>query len=96
MTKIPFSLQNLLIPNQTHIHAIKHINKIIITKIGWLHHLVRFVGLGGFSKNVLLALNIIWVSVVWVIWKARNWKKIQLKDEHLQSLSGKIKFQSFW
>jgi len=38
--------------------------------------------------------NIISLSVVWVIWKARNKSIIEHKGE--RSLSEKVKLQSFW
>jgi hypothetical protein len=34
-----------------------------------LDHFIQFASLGGFSKHACLAFNIIWLSVMWVIWK---------------------------
>jgi len=58
-------------------------------------HLVQFDGLGGYSKNARLTHNIIWISMVWVIWKEENRRIFQHKDEHLQYLTEQVKFQSF-
>ena len=35
-------------------------------------HLYQFRGLGGFFKNSRNAFTIIWISVIFVIWKDRN------------------------
>jgi len=56
-----------------------------------LNHLTTVWWVRGLFENVCLALNIIWLSVVWVIWKERNKCIIQHKEEHLQSLSEKVK-----
>ena len=37
-----------------------------------MSHLTQFGDLGGFSTKVKYSLHIIWIAVVWVIWKERN------------------------
>lgn len=59
-------------------------------------HLMQFGGLGGFSKNSRLNLNIIWLSVLCIIWKERNGRIFQHKVDLLQSLSENVKLHTFW
>ena len=40
-------------------------------------HLLQFYGLGGLSKNSRLTFNIIWISVLCVIWRERNGRIFQ-------------------
>jgi hypothetical protein len=59
-------------------------------------HLLQFGGLGGCSTKVRYSLNIIWLVVVWVIWKERNRHIFQNKEENLHALCEMVKLQSFW
>jgi len=60
------------------------------------HHYYQFGGLRGSSKRSIEFMNIIWMSVVWAIWKERNTKVFQRKEEQLQAISERVKLQSFW
>jgi len=59
-------------------------------------YLHQFGTLGGFSKNIRLALNLIWLSCVWVIWIGRNARVFNQKKATLDQLLVKIKLQTFW
>jgi len=41
-------------------------------------------------------MNIIWLSVVWVIWKKRNNIVFKRKEDNLHALGERLKLQSFW
>ena len=59
-------------------------------------HFHQFGGLRGFSKKSIESMNIIWMSVVWTIWKDRNNRVFQRKEEQLQAICKRVKLQSFW
>lgn len=44
----------------------------------------------------LKVFNIIWLSVVWIIWKERNRRIFKNKENHLQSIIEKVKLKTFW
>lgn len=56
-----------------------------------MKHLLQFGSLGGYSKNVQVAFNIVCLSVVCVIWKVENRRIFQHKDDLLESLSENVK-----
>jgi hypothetical protein len=56
----------------------------------------QFSGLGGFSKNSRSAFTIIWISVIFAVWKDRNNKIFQRKSDQLETLTEKIKLQTYW
>lgn len=60
------------------------------------NHFHQFGGLRGFSKKSIESMNIIWMSVVLVIWKERNNRVFQGKEDMLQAICERIKLQSFW
>jgi hypothetical protein len=53
------------------------------------YHLTHFGGLDGFSKQVRLSMNIIWLSTVWTIWRERNESLFQQKEEQPRMLCEK-------
>ena len=59
-------------------------------------HSTQFRGLGGFSKNSRTAFTIIWISVLFVVWKDRNNRIFQNKSVQLETLAEKVKLQTFW
>ena len=61
-----------------------------------LDHFFQFGGLGGFSNKSLLTVNIIWILVLFIIWKDHNWMIFQNKIEQLVSLLEKVKLQAYW
>lgn len=54
-------------------------------------HLLQFGGLGGFSKSFRLPFNIIWISVLYTIWKDMNERIFNQKIDILTSLLEKVK-----
>jgi len=46
-------------------------------------HFMHFEGLWGCFKYIRLTLRIIWISTVWLIWKERNGRIFQQKDQQL-------------
>jgi len=60
------------------------------------NHYHQFGGLHGSSKMSIESMHIIWMSVVWAIWKERTNKVFQKKEGQLQAISERVKFQSFW
>jgi hypothetical protein len=62
----------------------------------FFNHLHQFGGLRGFSKKTMESMHIIWVSVVWTIWKERNNRIFQRKEDNLLALGERVKLQSFW
>jgi len=59
-------------------------------------HSYQFRGLGGFSKNSRTAFTIIWISVIFVVWKDRNNMIFQNKSDQLETLAEKVKLQMYW
>jgi len=59
-------------------------------------HLHQFGTLGGFSKSIHKAFNLIWLSCVWVVWIERNARVFNQKKATLDQLLDKIKLQSYW
>ncbi|XP_024636174.1 uncharacterized protein [Medicago truncatula] len=59
-------------------------------------HANQFCALGGFSKNSRTAFTIIWISVLFVIWKDRNRRIFQNQVEHLEALFERVKLQTYW
>lgn len=62
----------------------------------FFNHLHQFGRLRGFSKAATESMNIIWLSVVWVICKERNNSVFQRKEEMCQVLCENVKLQSCW
>lgn len=50
----------------------------------------------GYSINSRLALNIIWISVLYILRKERNSRIFKHKVDTLQSLIEKVKLRTFW
>ena len=61
-----------------------------------MSYLTQFGGLGGFSTKVRYSQHIIWIAVVWVIWKERSRRIFQIKQENIQTLCERVKLLSFW
>jgi hypothetical protein len=59
-------------------------------------HANQFCALGGFSKNSLTTFTIIWISVLFVIWKDRNRRIFQNRIDQLEALLERVKLQTFW
>ncbi|XP_024626681.1 uncharacterized protein [Medicago truncatula] len=59
-------------------------------------HTHQFCALGGFSKKSTSAFTIIWISVLFVIWKDRNRRIFQNQHEHLEALSERVKLRTYW
>jgi hypothetical protein len=55
----------------------------------------QFRGLGGFSKNSRIAFTIIWISVLFVIWKDLN-SIFHNQMDQLVSFAEKVKLQTYW
>jgi len=60
-----------------------------------LDHLIQFVALGGYSKKLRALPQLVWFSTVWVIWRERNTRIFQQKEDVLHHLLDRMKFQSF-
>jgi len=70
---------------------------IVTVLSGDLHtHVNHFCALRGFSKNSRTALTIIWISVLFVIWKDRNRRIFQNKCDRLHALLERVKLQTYW
>ncbi|GAU20775.1 hypothetical protein TSUD_84930 [Trifolium subterraneum] len=54
-------------------------------------HSSQFRGLGGVTKNSRTAFTIIWISVLFVIWKDRNRRMFKSGSDTLETLAEKIK-----
>ena len=59
----------------------------------FFNHLHQFSGLRGFSKKSTESMSIVWLSVVWTIWKAQNDRIFQRKEDNLVVLSDRVKLQ---
>jgi len=59
-------------------------------------HANQFCALKGLSKNSRTAFSIIWISVLFVIWKDRNRRIFQNHSDQLEALLEKVKFQTYW
>jgi len=59
-------------------------------------HANQFCALGGFSKNSRTGFTVIWISVLFVIWKDRNRRIFQNQSDHLEALLERVKLQTFW
>nr|ABD32346.1 H+-transporting two-sector ATPase, alpha/beta subunit, central region, related [Medicago truncatula] len=59
-------------------------------------HANQFCALGGFSKNYMKAFTIIWISVLYTIWKDRNRRIFQNQIVLLEVLLERVKLQTFW
>ena len=59
-------------------------------------HANQFCALGGFSKNSTSAFTVIWISVLYVIWKDRNRRIFQNHYDHLEALIERVKLQTYW
>ncbi|XP_024634465.1 uncharacterized protein [Medicago truncatula] len=69
----------------------------VTTLNGNLHsHASQFCALGGFSKKSVTGFTIIWISVLFVIWKDRNRRIFQQQFDQLEVLLERVKLQTFW
>ena len=59
-------------------------------------HLYQFGTFSGFSNSTHLALNLIWLSCVWLIWLERNARILYQKEASFNQLLDKVKLQSYW
>jgi len=59
-------------------------------------HSFQFRSIGGFSKNSRTAFTIIWIAVIYVVWKDRNNRIFQNKSDQLVALAEKVKLQTYW
>jgi hypothetical protein len=59
-------------------------------------HSTHFCGLGGFSRGTNAMLIIIWVAVLFVIWKDRNSRIFKSGHDSLEAMAEKFKLHSFW
>jgi hypothetical protein len=59
-------------------------------------HSNHFGGLGGFSRKSRMVFTIIWIAVLFVIWKDRNNRIFHNKMDQLVALVQKVKLQTFW
>ncbi|GAU35536.1 hypothetical protein TSUD_155670 [Trifolium subterraneum] len=59
-------------------------------------HSTQFSSLGGVSARSHKALSIIWLSVLFVIWKDRNNQIFHHKSSQVQALSEKVKLHTYW
>ncbi|GAU46642.1 hypothetical protein TSUD_246690 [Trifolium subterraneum] len=59
-------------------------------------HSVQFCGLGGASKGSTKVFTIIWISVLYVIWRDRNNRIFKLVHESIDKLAERVKLQTFW
>jgi len=58
-------------------------------------HLNQFCSLGGFSKKMCLVFKMLWLAVVSIIWKERNRRIFQHKEEHILSMDEQVKLLVF-
>ncbi|GAU17363.1 hypothetical protein TSUD_232390 [Trifolium subterraneum] len=58
-------------------------------------HSNQFCGLGGSSKSYNTLLIIIWVAVLFIIWKGRNHHIFKAGQDSLEAMVEKVKFQSY-
>ena len=76
---------------------ISHWLGFVTVSHGDLHsHANQFCALGGFSKNSMTAFTIIWISVLFVIWKDCNKRIFHNHIDHLESLLERVKLQTYW
>jgi len=59
-------------------------------------HANQICALRGLSKNSRTAFSIIWISILFVIWKDRNRRIFQNHFDHLEALLERVKFQTYW
>jgi hypothetical protein len=59
-------------------------------------HAYQFCGLGDFSKNSRTVFAILWISVLFVVWKDRNNRIFQNRSDQIETLAEKVKLQTFW
>jgi len=59
-------------------------------------HAYQFGGLGNFSNNSRTVFAILWISVLFVVWKDRNNRIFQNRSDQLETLAEKVKLQTFW
>jgi len=59
-------------------------------------HSLQFENLGGFSKDIQITFQLIWLICVWMIWCERNAQFFHNQEESLRQLLHKIKLQSYW
>lgn len=60
-----------------------------------LEHFVQFGQSGGYSKYRRSLMQLIWLSCVWVIWKEKNNRILNHKEDSMQHLLDKIKLLSY-
>lgn len=49
-----------------------------------------------FQKTLKTTFTIIWISVLYVIWKDRNRRVFQNQFDHVEALLERVKLQTFW
>ncbi|GAU17053.1 hypothetical protein TSUD_105520 [Trifolium subterraneum] len=59
-------------------------------------HSYQFCGLGGVSKCYRIAFTIIWISVLYIIWKDRNKRIFTSGVDTLETMAEKVKSQAYW
>ncbi|GAU42359.1 hypothetical protein TSUD_350250 [Trifolium subterraneum] len=59
-------------------------------------HSIQFCGLGGASKGYTKVFTIIWISVLYVIWRDRNNRIFKSVHESIDKLAERVKLQTFW
>lgn len=77
-------------------HLIRNwIGVISVDPPGLADHLIQFTQLCGSSKVFQSLLQLIWFTVVWIIWKERTNRIFKPKVDHMHILLDKIKLLSF-
>ncbi|GAU48354.1 hypothetical protein TSUD_267790 [Trifolium subterraneum] len=59
-------------------------------------HSYQFRGFGGVSKCYRIAFTIIWISVLYIIWKDRNKRIFTPGADTLETMAEKVKSQTYW
>ncbi|GAU43299.1 hypothetical protein TSUD_389980 [Trifolium subterraneum] len=59
-------------------------------------HSTHFCGIGGFSRGINDMLIIIWIAVLFVIWKDQNSRIFKSGYDSLEAMAEKVKRYSFW
>jgi len=68
----------------------------IVSQGDVISHSTHFGGLGGFSRNSRTMFTIIWISVLFIIWKDLNMRIFNNQTDQLEVLAEKVKLQTYW